>query len=155
MQQPFRTAKLKTLTAFNFRLPSILFSLARTAFSFREHTPQKPPSSYTPSRFHPSQSLRLCSSACFSCLPEGNYLPSLLSLNSRILFFMHSASSSSSLQPPLHLLFLIIVVLLLFSYSPSSSFFVIFLCCRSRRNGSLPSSSSLSRIAATMLILWE
>jgi len=53
---PFRTATLKTLTAFNFRWPSILFSLVWTTFS-RTGCPATP-------------------SACFSRLRQGNYLSS-------------------------------------------------------------------------------
>jgi len=53
---PFRTATLKTLTAFNFRWPSILFSLVWTTFS-RTGCPATP-------------------SACSSRLRQGNYLSS-------------------------------------------------------------------------------
>lgn len=54
--EPFRTATLKTLTAFNFRWPSILFSLVWTTSS-RTGYPATP-------------------SACSSRLRQGNYLSS-------------------------------------------------------------------------------
>lgn len=53
---PFRTATLKTLTAFNFRWPSILFSLVWTTLPHTGTPPHR--------------------SACSSRLRQGNYLSS-------------------------------------------------------------------------------
>lgn len=76
---PFRTATLKTLTAFNFRWPSILFSLVWTTLSHTGY-PAAP-------------------SACSSRLCQGNYLSSPSFSSRRIHWLLSHPLTSLFLLP--------------------------------------------------------